>query len=200
MIGLGHDATGRRDVHDHRQVTGRDQVVPCPVPLRAIPMPCSASATRTRQGRGDARLTGSHGRESPDRRRSPRDTQRERPRSNCCLVPPGARVHRGQARDHERLDKAMLTRDGVLVTFVAHGPVAVAGPFDERRCGLDHLSFAVATGGRWTPGSPGSMRSGSLTDGSRPTSPGTWWLSETPTTSPWSSTPDPEDHQPANPC
>lgn len=42
------------------------------------------------------------------------------------------------------LDKAMLTRDGVLVTFVAHGPAAVAGPFDERRCGLDHLSFAVA--------------------------------------------------------
>jgi glyoxylase I family protein len=42
------------------------------------------------------------------------------------------------------LDKAMLTRDGMLVTFVGHGQAAIAGPFNERRCGLDHLSFAVA--------------------------------------------------------
>jgi catechol 2,3-dioxygenase-like lactoylglutathione lyase family enzyme len=41
------------------------------------------------------------------------------------------------------LDKALLTRDGLVVTFVAHGAEAVAGPFNERRCGLDHLSFAV---------------------------------------------------------
>jgi glyoxylase I family protein len=45
---------------------------------------------------------------------------------------------------HNGLDKAMLRRDGVLVTFVCHGVLAVPGPFDERRTGLDHLSFAVA--------------------------------------------------------
>ena len=45
---------------------------------------------------------------------------------------------------HNGLDKAMLRRDGVLVTFVCHGELAVPGPFDERRTGLDHLSFAVA--------------------------------------------------------
>jgi catechol 2,3-dioxygenase-like lactoylglutathione lyase family enzyme len=45
---------------------------------------------------------------------------------------------------HNGLDKAMLRRDGVLVTFVCHGGLAVPGPFDERRTGLDHLSFAVA--------------------------------------------------------
>ena len=42
------------------------------------------------------------------------------------------------------LDKAMVRRDGVVVTFVCHGETAVPGPFDERRSGLDHLSFAVA--------------------------------------------------------
>lgn len=41
------------------------------------------------------------------------------------------------------LDKAMLVRDGMVLTFCAHGAKAVPGPFDERRCGLDHLSFAV---------------------------------------------------------
>ena len=46
--------------------------------------------------------------------------------------------------NHNGLDKAMLTRDGVVVTFVCHGEAAVPGPFDERRSGLDHLSFAVA--------------------------------------------------------
>jgi glyoxylase I family protein len=46
--------------------------------------------------------------------------------------------------NHNGLDKAMLTRDGVVVTFVCHGDAAVPGPFDERRAGLDHLSFAVA--------------------------------------------------------
>jgi catechol 2,3-dioxygenase-like lactoylglutathione lyase family enzyme len=33
---------------------------------------------------------------------------------------------------------------GVVVTFVCHGEAAVPGPFDERRSGLDHVSFAVA--------------------------------------------------------
>lgn len=42
------------------------------------------------------------------------------------------------------LRKAMLTRDGLLITVVNHGELAVPGRFDERRCGLDHLSFAVA--------------------------------------------------------
>jgi glyoxylase I family protein len=44
---------------------------------------------------------------------------------------------------HNGLDKAMLRRDGVLVTFVCHGELGVPGPFNERRNGLDHLSFAV---------------------------------------------------------
>jgi catechol 2,3-dioxygenase-like lactoylglutathione lyase family enzyme len=46
--------------------------------------------------------------------------------------------------NHNGLEKAMLTLDGVVVTFVCHGDAAVPGPFDERRAGLDHLSFAVA--------------------------------------------------------
>lgn len=41
------------------------------------------------------------------------------------------------------LDKAMMVRDELVLTFVAHGDQAVPGPFDERRAGLDHLSFAV---------------------------------------------------------
>jgi catechol 2,3-dioxygenase-like lactoylglutathione lyase family enzyme len=45
---------------------------------------------------------------------------------------------------HGGLDKAMLRLGGVTVTFVSHGGLAVPGPFDERRTGLDHLSFAVA--------------------------------------------------------
>lgn len=45
---------------------------------------------------------------------------------------------------HDGLDKAMLRRGGVLVTFVCHGDLAVPGPFNERQTGLDHLSFAVA--------------------------------------------------------
>ncbi len=44
---------------------------------------------------------------------------------------------------HHGLEKAMLTRDGVVVTFIEHGGLAIPGPFDERRTGLDHLSFAV---------------------------------------------------------
>jgi len=46
--------------------------------------------------------------------------------------------------NHNGLDKAMLTRDGVVVTFVCHGDLAERGPFNERQAGLDHLSFAVA--------------------------------------------------------
>ena len=45
---------------------------------------------------------------------------------------------------HNGLEKGMVRRDGVLVTFVCHGDLAVPGPFDERQAGLDHLSFAVA--------------------------------------------------------
>jgi glyoxylase I family protein len=45
--------------------------------------------------------------------------------------------------NHNGLDKAMLTRDGVLVTFVCHGDLADPGPFNERHAGLDHISFAV---------------------------------------------------------
>jgi len=41
------------------------------------------------------------------------------------------------------MTKALLVRDGLLVTFVQHGDRAVGGPFDERGTGLDHLSFAV---------------------------------------------------------
>lgn len=41
------------------------------------------------------------------------------------------------------LDKAMLTRGPLRVTLINHGEYAVRGPFSERRCGLDHLSFAV---------------------------------------------------------
>ena len=39
--------------------------------------------------------------------------------------------------------KALLTRDGIRVSFVEHGALAEPGPFTERRVGLDHLSFAV---------------------------------------------------------
>ena len=45
---------------------------------------------------------------------------------------------------HNGLEKAMVRRDGVLVTFACHGDLAVPGPFNERQAGLDHLSFAVA--------------------------------------------------------
>ena len=41
------------------------------------------------------------------------------------------------------LEKAMMVRDRLVVTFVDHGVLAEPGPFSERRCGLDHLSFAV---------------------------------------------------------
>ncbi len=46
--------------------------------------------------------------------------------------------------NHGGLDKAMLRNGSVVVTFVCHGGMAVPGVFDERRTGLDHLSFAVA--------------------------------------------------------
>ena len=42
------------------------------------------------------------------------------------------------------LRKALLTRDGIRVSFVEHGDLSEPGPFSERRVGLDHLSFAVA--------------------------------------------------------
>lgn len=41
------------------------------------------------------------------------------------------------------LRKAMMVRDGLVLTFIDHGEKAEPGPFSERRCGLDHLSFAV---------------------------------------------------------
>ena len=40
--------------------------------------------------------------------------------------------------------KAMLTRDGLLLTLTDHRHLADPGPFSERRTGLDHLAFAVA--------------------------------------------------------
>ncbi|SEB65530.1 glyoxylase I family protein [Paramicrobacterium humi] len=42
------------------------------------------------------------------------------------------------------LDKAIMTRDGLTVSFVSHGDKAIVGDFTERRVGLDHLSFGVA--------------------------------------------------------
>ncbi len=42
------------------------------------------------------------------------------------------------------MDKAMLARESLTLTLVAHGDKTVPGRFDERRVGLDHLSFAVA--------------------------------------------------------
>jgi glyoxylase I family protein len=45
---------------------------------------------------------------------------------------------------HNGLEKGMIRRDGVLVTFVCHGDLADPGPFTERHAGLDHLAFAVA--------------------------------------------------------
>lgn len=40
--------------------------------------------------------------------------------------------------------KAMLTRDGLLLTLTDHRDLAESGRFSERRTGLDHLAFAVA--------------------------------------------------------
>lgn len=39
--------------------------------------------------------------------------------------------------------KAMLMRGELVLTFVAHGERAESGLFNEYRCGLDHLSFAL---------------------------------------------------------
>lgn len=44
--------------------------------------------------------------------------------------------------EHNGLDKAICKRGPVMVTFINHGD-ATSGEFDERRVGLDHLSFAV---------------------------------------------------------
>lgn len=41
------------------------------------------------------------------------------------------------------MEKALLTRVGLMVTLTCHGERAEPGAFSERRCGLDHLSFAV---------------------------------------------------------
>lgn len=41
------------------------------------------------------------------------------------------------------LDKVRLQRGEITVTFVGHGEQTIDGAFDERRIGLDHLSFAV---------------------------------------------------------
>ncbi|MBA4024888.1 MAG: glyoxalase [Gordonia sp.] len=43
------------------------------------------------------------------------------------------------------LTKAVMRRsDDLVITLVAHGTSAISGDFDERRSGLDHISFAVA--------------------------------------------------------
>lgn len=44
--------------------------------------------------------------------------------------------------EHNGLDKAICKRGPVMVSFINHGE-ATSGIFDERRVGLDHLSFAV---------------------------------------------------------
>lgn len=44
--------------------------------------------------------------------------------------------------EHNGLDKAISKRGPMMVTFINHG-TATSGSFDERRVGLDHLSFAV---------------------------------------------------------
>lgn len=44
--------------------------------------------------------------------------------------------------EHNGLDKALSKRGPMMVTFINHGDADPAG-FDERRVGLDHLSFAV---------------------------------------------------------
>lgn len=41
------------------------------------------------------------------------------------------------------LEKARIFAGDIMITFVGHGDRAVAGPFNERRAGLDHLSFGV---------------------------------------------------------
>lgn len=45
--------------------------------------------------------------------------------------------------EHDGLDKAISKRGAAMVTFINHGE-ATSGQFDERRVGLDHLSFAVS--------------------------------------------------------
>lgn len=42
------------------------------------------------------------------------------------------------------LDKALMRRNGLIVSFVGHGEHTIAGEFTERRIGLDHLSFGVS--------------------------------------------------------
>ena len=42
------------------------------------------------------------------------------------------------------MTKAMLSRDGLLLTLTDHRDLAEPGRFSERRTGLDHLAFAVA--------------------------------------------------------
>lgn len=54
----------------------------------------------------------------------------------------GAAVARRWAADG--IDKALVKVGPVTITLVNHGDYAVRGQFSERRCGLDHLSFAVA--------------------------------------------------------
>lgn len=44
--------------------------------------------------------------------------------------------------EHNGLPKALSKRGAMMVTFINHG-AATSGNFDERRVGLDHLSFAV---------------------------------------------------------
>ena len=46
----------------------------------------------------------------------------------------------------DELSKALLRHptSGLFLVLVAHGEHAVVGPFSERRCGLDHVGFAVA--------------------------------------------------------
>lgn len=56
------------------------------------------------------------------------------------------------AEEVERFDigpmsKAMIRLGDVTLSLVSHGPAGIAGPFDEHRVGLDHLSFAVPNAG-----------------------------------------------------
>ena len=52
-------------------------------------------------------------------------------------------ISRPQRLAVDGLRKAMMVRDELVLTFVDHGDLAVPGQFSERRCGLDHLSFAA---------------------------------------------------------
>lgn len=48
--------------------------------------------------------------------------------------------------------RSLIHPSGVAVTVMTHGGTAEAGPFDERRVGLDHLAFRVTDLdelGRW---------------------------------------------------